>query len=148
MLQAANPDLGSRKVVTVKPPTVLRISTKKCSWTNFMEVCKSLDRHHDHVLQFVFSELGTEGSISGEDHLILKGKYEAKHFESLLRKYIKEYVTCSMCRSPKTSIERDNATRLSFIKCSACGAHRSVAPINSGFHASTRADRKRAKAAA
>lgn len=58
-----------------------------------------------------------------------------------------EYVTCSMCRSPQTNLERDPRTRLYTISCSACGANRSVAAIRIGFHAVSRADRRKAKQA-
>jgi translation initiation factor 2 subunit 2 len=50
-----------------------------------------------------------------------------------------------MCKSPKTSLERDPSTRLFNIKCSGCGSFKSVPPIKSGFHATTRADRKKKK---
>lgn len=104
-----------------------------------------MQRQSDHVTQFVLAELGTEGSISGDGQLILKGRFGPKHIESLLRKYITEYVTCSMCRSPQTTLERDSRTRLFNILCAACGANRSVTSIRSGFHAVSRADRRKAK---
>ncbi len=56
-----------------------------------------------------------------------------------------EYVTCHMCRNPETSLTRDSVTRLYFIQCESCGSRRSVAPIKSGFHAHTRADRRALK---
>eukprot|EP00389_Voromonas_pontica_P010194 GDKH01015501.1.p2 GENE.GDKH01015501.1~~GDKH01015501.1.p2 ORF type:complete len:226 (-),score=57.34 GDKH01015501.1:103-780(-) len=147
-ITAANPGLGNRKKFTIKPPIVGRAGAKKSDWSNFMEICKLLNRPHEHVLQFVLSELGTEGAISGENHLILKGKIDTKGVESLLRKYIKEYVTCKMCNSSNTTVDRDSQTRLFMMKCAACGAHRSVQTIRAGFHAQTRADRKKAKEAA
>ncbi len=58
-----------------------------------------------------------------------------------------EYVTCHMCRNPETTLSRDSMTRLYFLKCESCSSTRSVAPIKSGFHATSRADRRAAKAA-
>lgn len=40
-----------------------------------------------------------------------------KYIESLLRKYIVEYVTCQMCRSPNTTLTRDPVSRLFFVHC-------------------------------
>ena len=40
-----------------------------------------------------------------------------KYIESLLRKYIVEYVTCQMCRSPNTTLTRDSVSRLFFVHC-------------------------------
>merc|ERR1719321_947454 len=99
----------------------------------------------DHVTQFVLAEFGTEGSNTADGQLILKGRYQPKHSESLLRKYIKEYVTCEMCKSVKTKMARDQSTRLYMVQCGNCGASRAAASIKAGFHATTRADRKKAK---
>merc|ERR1712157_653242 len=52
------------------------------------------------------AELGTEGSIDGNQRLVIRGKYVPKYIESLLRKYILEYVTCQMCRSPNTELTK------------------------------------------
>lgn len=92
--------------------------------------------------QFVVAELGTEGSIDGNSRLVLRGKYVPKGIESLLRKYIGEYVACTTCKSPNTALSRDSVSRLYFVHCQSCGSSRSVAPIRTGFHAQTRADRR------
>mmetsp|Transcript_23573 Transcript_23573/g.75656 ORF Transcript_23573/g.75656 Transcript_23573/m.75656 type:complete len:94 (-) Transcript_23573:236-517(-) len=88
------------------------------------------------------AELGTEGSIDGTQRLVIRGKYVPKYIESLLRKYIIEYVTCQMCRSANTTLTRDSVSRLYFLHCQDCGSSRSVAPIRSGYHATSRADRR------
>ena len=129
----------------MKPPQMVRVGSKKVAWVNFQENCTSMDRPTDHVYQFVLAEFGTEGSIAGDGQLILKGRFMPKHAESLLRKYIREYVTCEMCKSVKTKMERDSSTRLHMVHCANCGASRASASIKAGFHATTRADRKKAK---
>merc|ERR1712072_562645 len=96
---------------------------------------------------FVMAEFGTEGNMAGDGSLTLKGRYQPKHLESLLRKYIKEFVTCEMCKSANTTLTRDVSTRLAAISCSNCGASRTATTIKSGYHATTRADRRAAKAA-
>lgn len=101
-----------------------------------------MNRAPDHVFQFMMAELGTEGSIDGNQRLVIKGKFVPKYIESLLRKYIIEYVSCQMCRSLQTSLNRDNNTRLSFVECRDCNSSRSVAQIRAGYHAQTRADRR------
>jgi len=137
-----NPELTEKKRTTIKPPMLMRIGTKKTLWANFQDICKSMRRNPEHVFQFFMAELGTEGSIDGNQRLVIRGKYVPKYIESLLRKYIVEYVTCQMCRSPNTTLTRDSVSRLYFINCQDCGSSRSVAPIRAGFHAQTRADRR------
>ena len=104
-----------------------------------------MQRNPEHVYQFFMAELGTEGSIDGNQRLVIRGKYVPKYIESLLRKYVVEYVTCEMCRSPNTTLERDSHSRLYFLNCKDCGSSRSVAPIKSGYHATSRADRRAAR---
>lgn len=91
------------------------------------------------------AELGTEGSIDGNQRLMIRGKYLPKYIESLLRKYVVEYVTCEMCRSANTDLIKDQSSRLHFCKCRDCGSSRSVAVIKSGYHATSRADRRAAR---
>ena len=142
LLQANNPDLIEKKRTKIKPPQLQLLSSKKTLWVNFQEICSMMQREPQHVYQFFMAELGTEGSIDGNQRLIIRGRYLAKYIESLLRKYVVEYVTCEMCRSPSTDLIRDQRSRLYICKCRECGSQRSVAPIRAGYHATSRADRK------
>jgi translation initiation factor 2 subunit 2 len=144
-LHANNPDLIEKKRTRIKPPHLTLLSSKKTLWVNFQEICTMMGRDPNHVYQFFMAELGTEGSIDGNQRLIIRGKYVSKYIESLLRKYVVEYVTCEMCRSPRTELVKDPASRLFFCNCLDCGSRRSVAPIRSGYHATSRADRRAAR---
>ena len=90
-------------------------------------------------LRYFSAEFGAEASLAGEGQLVVKGRFTGKQVETLLRKYISTYVTCAMCKSPQTKLERDPSTRLHNIKCESCGSFKSVPPIKAGFHATTRA---------
>ena len=144
LLHEKNPALSTRKRYTMPPPQLVRVGTRKTMWTNFAQNCSLMHRQPEHVMSFLLAELGTDGSIDGNQRLVIKGRYQPKQVESLLKKYIMEYVSCSMCRNPETSLTRDSVTRLYFIQCESCGSRRSVAPIKSGFHATMRAERRKA----
>ena len=145
LLQTNNPALVEKKKRNIKPPQLQLMSSKKTLWVNFQEICSMMQRSPDHVYAFFMAELGTEGSIDGNQRLIIRGKYVPKYIESLLRKYVVEYVTCEMCRSPNTDLTKDGASRLYFSLCRDCGSYRSVAPNSSGYHATSRADRRAAR---
>jgi len=145
MLHTNNPALVEKKKRNIKPPQLQLLSSKKTLWVNFQEICTMMQRSADHVYAFFMAELGTEGSIDGNQRLIIRGKYVPKYIESLLRKYVVEYVTCENCRSPNTDLQKDGASRLYFLNCRDCGSSRSVAPIRSGYHATSRADRRAAR---
>lgn len=89
--------------------------------------------------------MNTTGNLDGEGNLVLKGRWRPKQFESLLKKYIREYIECQNCHSPETTLTKDNATRLFFLTCKVCNSTRSVAQIKAGFHAVSRDDRRAAK---
>jgi len=137
IMREKNPDMvaGEKKRFVMRPPQVLRVGTKKTSFANFSEICRLLHREPKHVLAFLLAELGTSGSIDGNNQLIIKGRFQQKQIETVVRKYIKEYVTCHTCRSPDTLLQKD--TRLFFLQCETCGSRCSVASIKSGFQAVT-----------
>lgn len=128
---------------TMKPPVVYREGTKKTIWVNFPDICKIMNRSPEHVLSFLLAELGTTGSIDGSGRFVIKGRFQPKHIENILRKYIAEYVKCHTCKTPETSLKREN--RLLFMVCDKCGSSRTVTPIKTGFQATTRAVRKAAR---
>jgi len=136
IIKEKNPEIaGERKKLVMRPPQVLRVGTKKSSFANFIDICKSLHRQPKHVQAFLLTELGTSGSVDANNQLIIKGRFQQKQIESVLKKYIKEYVSCQTCRSPETILQKD--TRLFFLQCETCGSRRSVASIKSGFQAVT-----------
>merc|ERR1712137_1437007 len=141
----ANPSLGNVDKYAMKPPQIVRVGSKKVGWVNFSEICQMMNRPPEHVVTYVLAEFGTEGSMAGDGQLILKGRYLPKHAESLLRKYIKEFITCEMCKSATTRLERDSSTRLYMVHCDNCGASRTATSIKSGYHAVTRAERRAKK---
>nr|CAG4652063.1 EOG090X0AVX [Triops cancriformis] len=137
IMREKNPEMvaGEKKKFTMRPPQVVRIGTKKTSFANFTEICKMLHRQPKHLLAFLLAELGTSGSVDGNNQLIIKGRFQQKQMENVLRRYVKEYVTCHTCRSPETILQKD--TRLFFLQCETCGSRCSVASIKSGFQAVT-----------
>jgi len=108
-----------------------RSGIKKTAWTNFGLICQVFQRSTLHVNHFVCGELGTESSTDQKGSLVLKGRYSAKHIESVLKKYINNYVSCHVCQSPETTLSKDPRIRLQFLSCETCNARRSVEPITS-----------------
>ncbi|KAH7542840.1 eukaryotic translation initiation factor 2 subunit beta [Ziziphus jujuba] len=132
ILRENNPELaGDRRRTVMRPPQVLREGTKKTVFVNFMDLCKTMHRQPDHVMAFLLAELGTSGSLDGQQRLVVKGRFAPKNFEGILRRYVNEYVICLGCKSPDTILSKEN--RLFFLRCEKCGSGRSVAPIKAGF---------------
>jgi len=156
LLQNHHPDLlssGSRSY-KIPPPQCLREGNKKTIFANIAEICRRMKRTDEHVTQFLFAELGTSGSVDGSRRLVIKGRFQQKQIENVLRRYIGrffyprtmirwslcadgdvvEYVTCKTCRSPDTELNKGE-NRLYFVTCNSCGSRRSVTAIKTGFSA-------------
>ncbi|KAH8928645.1 hypothetical protein BT69DRAFT_1212529 [Atractiella rhizophila] len=123
---------GAKKY-TLAPPQVQKEGNKRSIFTNVGEICRKMHRSPEHVIQFLFAELGTTGSVDGNGSLVIKGRFQGKQIENVLRRYILEYVTCKICKSPDTLLEKDN--RLFFVSCQTCNSRRSVTAIKTGYQA-------------
>jgi len=108
LLSDNNPDLvkSKKKQVIIKPPEVLREGTKKTVWANYQEICDMMHRQSDHVLAYARAELGTTASIDGNQRLVIKGRFQPKQIESVVRHYVAEYVSCRTCKSPDTDLKK------------------------------------------
>ncbi|KAL1936613.1 hypothetical protein VTP01DRAFT_747 [Rhizomucor pusillus] len=145
ILRQNNPELaGEKKRYTIVPPSIHREGNKKTIFANVADICKRLHRQPEHVIQFLFAELGTNGSVDGAQRLVIKGRFQQKQIENVLRRYIVEYVTCKTCKCPDTILTKDN--RLYFVQCESCGSTRSVSAIKTGFKAQTKEDRRALRA--
>jgi hypothetical protein len=47
-----------------------------------------MHRQPDHLIQYLFAELGTTGSIDGAQRLLIKGRFQQKQIEIVLKRYI------------------------------------------------------------
>ncbi|KAJ3280659.1 hypothetical protein HDU79_011479 [Rhizoclosmatium sp. JEL0117] len=132
IIRQNNPDLiGEKKKYTLVPPQVMKEGTKKSIFANVVDIARRMRREPDHLIQYLFSELGTSGSIDGAQRLVMKGRFQQKHIENVLKRYIVEYVTCKTCRSGDTILTKEN--RLFFLQCQSCGSTKSVSAIKTGF---------------
>ena len=92
LLHNHHPDLmssGSRSY-KIPPPQCLREGNKKTIFANIADICKRMKRTDEHVTQFLFAELGTSGSVDGSRRLVIKGRFQQKQIENVLRRYIGE----------------------------------------------------------
>ncbi|KAK8120510.1 hypothetical protein PG999_004630 [Apiospora kogelbergensis] len=135
LLSQKNPDHASL------PPQCMREGNKKTIFGNLPDICKRMKRSEEHVTSYLFAELGTSGSTAGAGQLVIKGRFQQKQIENVLRKYIIEYVTCKTCRSADTELNKGE-NRLYFINCHHCGSRRSVTAIKTGFSAQVGKRRK------
>jgi translation initiation factor 2 subunit 2 len=115
-MRVNNPLLTKKNKLTIAPPQVGPLGTRKCVWGNFEEIIKSIDRKLEHAQSYVAAELGTEVNLNEKNQLVMKGRFTAKQIQAILKNYLKDYVKCNNCRSYKTGLNRDTTTRMYILK--------------------------------
>ncbi|MBQ3621137.1 MAG: translation initiation factor IF-2 subunit beta [Methanosarcinaceae archaeon] len=90
---------------------------------NFSNITDTLRRDPDHVMKYLPRELGTAGKIEG-GRAVFQGRFTRDQMDSHIKSYVDEYVICSECNRPDTTLEKMD--RVLILKCAACGAHRPV----------------------
>ena len=90
LIHSHHPDLlaSGSKSYKIPPPQCLREGNRRTIFANIADICKRMKRSDDHVMQFLFAELGTSGSVDGARRLVIKGRFQQKQIENVLRRYI------------------------------------------------------------
>ncbi|TLD29293.1 hypothetical protein PspLS_03491 [Pyricularia sp. CBS 133598] len=90
LLEEKNPDhaTSGTRSYKIPPPQCAREGNKKTIFINLADICKRMKRTEEHVTQYLFAELGTSGSTDGSRRLVIKGRFQQKQLENVLRKYI------------------------------------------------------------
>lgn len=127
------------EVIKLKTP-IITYQPKKTICNNFSVICSAINRSTEHVMSFITTDFGCTGSINGNGGLILVGKYKQQSIECIIKKYIHNYVICSVCKSMQTEFKKED--RINYLVCTKCHSERKMQTIKEGFKATTRGDRK------
>lgn len=101
------------------------ISGNKTIIRNFQEVAAYLCRNKNHLLKFLFRELGSKGSFD-KKFLVIHGKFTNIFVNKKLAEYCSRFVICPKCGKPDTRIISEDAE---FLKCEACGNKKQIEKI-------------------
>lgn len=67
----------------------------KCLDAHYVFICSHrMHRQPEHVMTFLLAEMGTSGSLDGQQRLVVKGRFAPKNFEGILRRYISKFSHC------------------------------------------------------
>lgn len=129
ILQNNNPFANTSKKIHLKPVSLEMQTKGKYKWINFLEFANQLRRSPEHLASFVSAELGIETLIAGDFLKIERKKLGVEELQSILKRYILEYVKCPLCHSAQTLMEKDQNIRAYVMKCEACMSQRTVQPV-------------------
>ena len=91
--------------------------------SNFLQLASHFNRKTEHMLKFILKELATPGDVKN-GQLLLGAKIPASRINEKIEKYAHEFVLCTECGKPDTSMEEEKGVR--FLKCAACGAKHTI----------------------
>jgi len=117
------PEGVERRDRFVPPQAQSVISGNQTMILNLKEIVDRTRRDRTHFVKYIAKELATSGSIDG-NRVIFQGRFDNRTINSLLDRYIHEYVICPVCHQPDTRIIRKG--RYHFLQCDACGAQSSI----------------------
>lgn len=105
------------------PKVIGHLEGHKTIITNFQKIAETLRREPEHLLKYVLRELATPGILK-KGNLIVGTKASATRINEKIRQYALEFVLCTECGKPDTTIVRDG--ELAFMRCQACGSKKQV----------------------
>ncbi|KAI3879664.1 hypothetical protein MKX03_011990 [Papaver bracteatum] len=68
---------------------VLRKGFRKTVFANFMTICTWMQWEPEHFMNFLLTEMGTSGSLDGQQRLVVKGWFTPEDFRRILQRYFK-----------------------------------------------------------
>eukprot|EP01088_Endostelium_zonatum_P012437 TRINITY_DN2665_c0_g1_i1.p1 TRINITY_DN2665_c0_g1~~TRINITY_DN2665_c0_g1_i1.p1 ORF type:complete len:197 (+),score=17.37 TRINITY_DN2665_c0_g1_i1:70-660(+) len=131
------------KAPTASVP-VISTGPTKTQWNNFSVFVASINRPIEHVQKFVSIELATSVNLDSNGALIVVGRFQAKQFAAIQKKYLQEFVICGSCKRRDTIYGKED--RLHFVRCTSplCGVKHSVPALKKGYvHIINRQDTRR-----
>ena len=108
------------------PKVMGHVQGNKTIISNFTQICDTLRRDIDIVLKYILRELATPGDMKN-NLLIMGSKVSSIRINEKIKKYADTYVICKDCGKPDSKITKEH--RISFFKCTACGAKYPVITI-------------------
>jgi len=115
ILTENNQLFGNKNANITKPD--IKYENRKTFWYNYGKNCSQINRNVEQIKKFIEKEMAVETSINDKSNLILRGRYNFAMIAGAYKKYIKNYVQCTTCKSMDTEIVRNSSNRLDYLKC-------------------------------
>jgi translation initiation factor 2 beta subunit (eIF-2beta)/eIF-5 len=122
-------EVKTERKYNMVPPIIKREGSKKTAFENIVEMTKRMNRPTEHLVNYIVNELSImRWSMDGNNRLLMRGRYQQPQIETLIIKYIREYIRCKSCKDTNTIMYKEN--RLLFIECKKCLSKYSISEKN------------------
>ncbi|HLC72824.1 MAG TPA: translation initiation factor IF-2 subunit beta [Candidatus Nanoarchaeia archaeon] len=105
------------------PKVTGHIQGVKTVITNFSQICSVIRREVTGLLKYLQRELATPAILDGP-RLVLGRKLASQLINDKITQFCKDFVLCRECGKPDTQLIKED--RITFMKCTACGAKQPV----------------------
>jgi small GTP-binding protein len=108
----------------LNPPVIKKVN-RDIIYSNYLDLLNKINKNADEIkydnylIEFIKSELSTSCDKNKEG-LIMRGNFRKNHFESIILKFIKKYVTCQSCNGHNSKLFKNDRSLLK--KCLDCGS--------------------------
>lgn len=124
--------------IEIPPPIMEKSGSKRIVIANFNAICDAIGRSIQEVQKFFERQTSATTSLDGNGALILKMRLDAKGVERIFDQFLDEWITCKVCKSIDTTLEKEKSmNRLYIIKCNKCKAFRHKEMTESAYAANT-----------
>ena len=120
------PKSNTKNVRFEVPSVEGRFEGNRTVVSNLNKISIKLGRDVKHLSKFLLKALATTGEWK-KNSFYFVGKFNSKRLNEKMEKYVKEFVTCTQCGKPDTSLKKEKS--ITFKQCQACGARSSVRSI-------------------
>ena len=96
-------------------PSVEHVKDNYLLWTNFRTCCDAIWRDPQHVYYFF-----TDSILSHDETYVVMNNFNEKKLHDMYKKYLSTFVTCCMCKSNKTILQKDNVNKFYVLYCANC----------------------------
>ena len=98
-------------------------------YSNYLDLLNKINKnsnelkYDNYLIEFIKNELSTTCE-KNKDGLIMRGNFKKNHFESIILKFIKKYVTCLSCNGHNSKLFKNDRSLIK--KCLDCGSEFSI----------------------
>ena len=109
------------------PPIKISRKNRASIFSNFGILAEKLNRDKEHISNYFKAETKLVNTTNQHNQLIIQGNINESKCESIMKKYINEFVCCRQCKGLNTIILKEHG--LTFIQCNQCLAKTSLGKL-------------------
>ena len=118
LIERVYQSININKEKNVNISAIVENKDRKTYITNFIDICKSLNRSEQDLLNYIAKETCQMTSIKEGGTLKIDSNIDSNVVKKIVEKYINTKVKCTSCGSKKTMLSTEQ--RITYLSCTVC----------------------------